>query len=360
VYFATKYSKESTRTTTNFDSAAIYILLSGIFLGLALFTKVPAITAIPLIVYLILGKNNTLKRNLRALWRLFIPVILIPLIWPVMSISLGQFDQWLNALSWQATERQQRGVLFAVNAILDIDPVLFILGIAGLIFTVAKKDFTMILWIVPYLVLIYFVGWVTHFHWIPVLPAFCIATAVFLYNLAKKVSGKSMVRKSLSTGIILTIFFFGFSMTLVTITTNVSSHQYQAAEYILKSVKTNRENNLATEGEVTIISSPMYSWLFKYPFEEKNVFSWFRDSSQPISTERILLAVDTNYEGWIENRQGREDPNQITLIEGIYNNTNTRAEFDANTITYNRNTYPYTGIGHARIGASDVEIRTNY
>ena len=41
-------------------------------------------------------ENNII--NLKALGLWFIPVILIPAIWPAYAISVGQFDGWLNGL----------------------------------------------------------------------------------------------------------------------------------------------------------------------------------------------------------------------------------------------------------------------
>ena len=103
----------------------------------------------------------------------------------------------------------------------------------------------------------------------------------------------------------------------------------------------------------------MYSWLFMYPFKEIYVLSWFRDSSQPIQTQKVLLAVDQFYKGWIKKESG-EDQIQIQLMNTIYNQTNLTRKLKAPEITYNKDAYPFTGLGQGRIGASDVEIRTNY
>ena len=96
-----------------------------------------------------------------------------------------------------------------------------------------------------------------------------------------------------------------------------------------------------------------------YPFSQKYVLSWFRDSSQSIHTQNVLLAVDQFYKGWIKRESG-EDRKQIQLINSIYNRTNITGQFKAPIITYDREAYPFTGLGQGRIGASDVEIRTNY
>ena len=66
------------------------VLLSGIFLGLAIFTKIPVFTMIPLVAYFIYkyGINGYKKRRLKTLGLWFIPVILIPAIWPVYSVLI--------------------------------------------------------------------------------------------------------------------------------------------------------------------------------------------------------------------------------------------------------------------------------
>jgi hypothetical protein len=53
---------------------------------------------------LIVYTNNNRKLRVLAVW--FVPVVLIPLIWAVYSISIGSFDEWLSGVLWQGTERQ--------------------------------------------------------------------------------------------------------------------------------------------------------------------------------------------------------------------------------------------------------------
>src|SRR6476469_1253860 len=57
----------------------IAIVVSGIFMGLAIFTKVPAFTIIPLVVFLTYSNTRRLRHVL--LW--IIPTILIPALWPI-------------------------------------------------------------------------------------------------------------------------------------------------------------------------------------------------------------------------------------------------------------------------------------
>jgi hypothetical protein len=361
ILFAVYYDKRAVKNLSKDNTSTLTILLSGLFLGLAIFTKTPAVIVIPVIVYLIV-KANTFgaKNNLKALVLWFLPVILTALIWPIYSMSVGQFDQWLDGVLWQTSAREERGLFFAFDIILDIDPVLFILGIAGLTFAAIKKDFTFILWLFPFFILIYLVGWVTHFHWIIVFPALCIAASVLLSNILNKVTSSG--QKVVFFASVIALFIFGLSVTFLTITTNVSSHQFEAAAFMVDLTNANISDNIGNKDSIntTIISSPMYSWLFKYVIREPSVLSWFRDTSTPIHTDRFVLAVDVFYKNWIKASPPKEDKKQIEKIKRIYNNTSPKEVFSPSEIKYDRTTYPYTSIGQGRIGASEVEIRGNY
>ena len=129
------------------NKTLIPILLSGIFLGLAIFTKIPAFTMIPVVGFLIFTNNNKKRLKVLGLW--FIPVILIPLIWPLYAAYNGQFHEWFDGVLWQGTERQasyllgkeNHLILGSLNSIFSMDPVLIILALAGVIFATMRKDF---------------------------------------------------------------------------------------------------------------------------------------------------------------------------------------------------------------------------
>ena len=113
------------RENTNIYSKNIFlVLLSGIFLGLSIFTKIPAFTMIPLIGYLIF-RGSKMNFKILALW--FVPVLLIPLIWPLRSISVGEFNKWFEGINDQA-HRESSPLYFTIREFLIIDPILFICG----------------------------------------------------------------------------------------------------------------------------------------------------------------------------------------------------------------------------------------
>ena len=122
---------------TNNHKSIFLVLLSGSFLGLSIFTKIPSFTLIPLIGFLIFTQS---KRNLAVLGLWFIPVLLIPAIWPVHSISTGEFNEWVDGINSQA-HREPRPLNAAITQLLIDDLFLYILGFAGLIFARSEKRF---------------------------------------------------------------------------------------------------------------------------------------------------------------------------------------------------------------------------
>lgn len=118
------------------NSGTILFISSGLSLGLAIFTKIPAFVIIPLTGYLIF-KNTDRSAKRISLWLLF--VIVIPMIWPAYSIINGQFINWVTGVYYQ-THRESQPLVNSFQTILfKDDPVFLILGIAGLIMAVLKK-----------------------------------------------------------------------------------------------------------------------------------------------------------------------------------------------------------------------------
>ena len=111
ILFAIYYAKSSARDDSgqirNSNLRYLLILPSGIFLGLAIFTKLPIFTLIPLIIFIILNKNiiNSNKNKARkksldikvlGIW--FLPVVLIPMIWPAYAVATGHIHDWLDGV----------------------------------------------------------------------------------------------------------------------------------------------------------------------------------------------------------------------------------------------------------------------
>ena len=118
------------------QSECFRILISGVFLGLAIFTKVPMIIMIPLVAYLEYKSNRSIA--FLGLW--LIPVILIPLIWPMYAILAGDLEEWISGISWQLS-RVNNSFLDSLYSIFLIDPALAIVSALGIAFRSTKGIF---------------------------------------------------------------------------------------------------------------------------------------------------------------------------------------------------------------------------
>src|SRR5215207_7294874 len=186
-------SNEKSKDRRRNSDSKIMVLLSGIFLGLAIFTKIPAFTMIPLVIGILIYNYRALKSL--ALW--FIPLLLIPAIYPGYAILQGEFDEWRKDISYQA-DRIPVGMLENFKSLFIFDPVLTVLGIAGIIFTAIKKDFLPLICVVPFAIFLYLNEYSYAHYWIVALPAFSIAATILILDITKMMSRKIKVTQSCS------------------------------------------------------------------------------------------------------------------------------------------------------------------
>ncbi len=160
------------------------IVLSGIFLGLAVFTKIPAFSMVPLIAFIIFRKRSSRTIRMITLW--LVPVILIPLIWPAYSLAIGQFSAWVDGIHAQTSRAASSPQYVALWKDLMMDPLLIGVGFAAIIFAAAKRDYLLALWTIPFLSFEILIGFVQIFHIIPILPALCIGISKLIVDLSEK------------------------------------------------------------------------------------------------------------------------------------------------------------------------------
>jgi hypothetical protein len=358
IYFLISYTKYSSPKNYGHGNKKstkdlLMILMSGIFLGLAIFTKLPAFSIIPLAGFLILINNPERRWKFLGLW--LIPVVSIPLIWPAYAISTGDFDEWLSGVLWQGSQRQEddgKTLKDIVEIFFKIDPVLFLSGMAGFVYVALRKDYFPLVWAAPYISLMYVVGWATHFHWILVLPIFCISAASILLGSFRWLSkNRRAALRLLPYFAISAISIFALVSTTMLIVSNLSLAQFQAAAFVSHDMR-------STIRDTTLISSPIYSWMFKYILDRDHVFAHVRDSSQQLQTKQILLIVDATFFHVLGNEG--EDPKQIELIKMIYNNTYPIASFRDTVIRYDMRDYPYTSMREADIGGGQIVVQATY
>ena len=340
----------------------ILLLSSGIFLGLTIFTKIPAVTLIPLVGFIVFTNN---KKSFKALGIWIIPVILIPLIWPLHAVLAGEFNQLLEGINYQ-TSRTSKPLLDAVNDFYNKDPVLLILGIAGFAYAaVVKKDFIFIIWVTPFLAFFYLLDYVSHFHMIPLIPAFCIGAAVLIQDLSDKLMhNKKLVRKILPFAIISAIGIFGLVSTTSLIAkvrtssdfdvlASVAQHLPEDAE-IVRIASNSHGSELESDDtksskneHLTIIGTSKHFWIFQYVFDKleydykspNNMISKKTLENIKDGSEKVLMIADENMRKIVSGEElPRTSKAEIKAerISDLYNNSKTVAN------------------------VHKVEIRTNY
>jgi len=283
------YSKDSKNNSNR--RIVSKTLPSGIFLGLAIFTKIPVLTMIPLVAFVIFANNRDIK--MVGLW--FIPVILIPLIWPIYALVNGEFEAWLDAVYWQ-THRQSTSSLRYENQLTLLNaiasdflkmPILIALGLAGLVFATIKKDYFLLLWAIPFLVFLYLLGFVRDFHLIPIFPALCISGARLIEGVSNMFKNRK-VCDLLSFSIISVITIFGLINFITLSNTNNNEETFAETALVIRYLQDNKNNNL------TMISTPVYSWIPKYVFHLGGNYLEPdpADGLKVPQTERVIMVVD--------------------------------------------------------------------
>jgi hypothetical protein len=334
----------------------ILLLSSGIFLGLTIFTKIPAITLIPLIGFIIFTNN---KKSFKAVGMWIIPVILIPMIWPIHALSVGDMEHWLDDVVWQATERPESSLINSLRDLLRIDPVLILLGSISFVYAALKRDYFIMLWLVPFVIFFYLVGRITYNYWVPLLPVFCIGGSVLIIELSDKVRDRisRSIGRILPLALTLSLVIFGLIVNIMLITADLTGSQIRAAAFVqdqLYNEKKMKNGDNESSSGITVISGPNYSWIFKHVFKEDNILDNFRDSS-PIDTDRFMMVTDLPYKTFLR----RDDTERSERLETLYDNTISIAKFKGNAPNFDYEAYPYFSIRQGRSG-SEIDVRSNY
>ena len=365
----------------------LLIVFSGIFMGLAIFTKIPSIFAIPLISYLLVRANNKKKWKSLGIW--FIPVMIIPAIWPVYAILYDQFDEWLEGVGWQTT-RVARSLFYPSESFFEIDPVLVGLGMIGIVYGIIKKDYFFVLWVLPYILLLAFLGYSQYFHMVVLFPVLCLSAANLIYDVSRKLDRWAATRKTVSSSsavpaqitdfldsenpqkeipslpnpnltlrfsfiaskaqflMILTIGVFGLVSTTLLISTDVNSSFYAAYALLIKHLPDKpNENSEGGEDEekVTVIGPRRwgiyYFWIPKYVFNKDLDFFDYKD-------------VDASETGnTITFREGQPSSSPRGLETHVL-----LAKVENMAREYDFKKYPFNNMKYNQIPS--IDIRANY
>jgi hypothetical protein len=300
--YVKKGSVKEGNCRNNNRNVLILISLSGIFLGVAIFTKIPAFTFTLLVGYLLFsnfsninkGSNiNNAKSKTIISW--LVTVFSIPSIWPIYALYSGHFNAWLKGILFQTHRRVQSFISSIKYDFFNIDPVFMAVGFAGFIFTgIIKRDLLILLWIIPFMVFLYAIGFVSYWHLIPIFPALSIAAAKIIVDLSNigiitnKKKNKKNIQHILPYLVVSGITLFGILNTtkLISENTNVNNPYFEATAFVAKYLKDNHNDKF------TIISNPFYSWIPFYVFNLHYDSIDYYDSPVSIKTKKVILISD--------------------------------------------------------------------
>ena len=286
----TKFTNIGTQRRIKND---LLIVFSGALLGIAIFTKIPAFTMIPLVGYLVFMNSGQRIKTL-ALW--FIPVIAIPCLWPAYALYVGEFDLWINGIAAQGNrlvEQGQNKLLYSFGTLFKVDPILVTLGTAGLAFAALKKEYWILVWVIPFLIFSYFIEWVIYFHLALIFPVFCISGAMLLVHLFEF----KIWRRLVSPVLISTILFFGAVASTLLISYNVNSFQYEGQALIVNQLMKNHTSKPVDKinyRNIVLVGHRIYHWIPKYIFRIE--FQTFPTDSLPAqwNNSEVILVDNGN------------------------------------------------------------------
>lgn len=327
--WAALYSKDSKR-------GIWLVLLSGVCLGLAIFTKIPAFTMIPLIGGIVFF-GNTKRFKLLAL--LLLPVFLIPLLWPLQSIEVGHFNYWVRDVFYFQTHRVGGADLnYITKSFMQMDPALFWLSAAGIGFAAIRRDYFVLGWFVPFVIFLYAINYNQYFYWIPVIPVMCIAAAVLIVKSFEKIPRKKIVHAG-TIILVLGVCIFGMIGLVKLITTDMTSAEYAATAFVV---------NQPIDNNTSILASPTYTWIFSDVFHKKNVpLDYSQILTDPVNTTKIILVADPHF--MVDFNRGKQ-------ISDMYNSTQLVTTFDVDISRYDTDHYPFQSL-YSTTEGKHIEIR---
>jgi hypothetical protein len=281
----------------------------------------------------------------------------------VYTISIEQYDKWWIGIVWQTTERQgieSRALIDATYSSFYIDPLFLTLGLAGLVFAELKRDFLLLLWIIPFGIFQFFIGWTSYWHITILLPALSIAATVLIVNLS------SRTKVGIKSIIILGIVFFGFIATTILITTSVTDQIISLYAFLLEYTSYSNNESITTNSNVndaktTLIGPPSlegFYWLMKHVFDRNIDFKEYDDIKQALKAEKVILIPNEDF-----MKQISRDDERANQLKSIYNSTKMVALFKIDD-GYILHKYPYNSIEidmlENRYDIGSIEVRANY
>ena len=356
--YLNKQSAEDTISKYFLQKKLLLSIFSGIFLGISIFTKLSAFTFIPLVAFLILSKH---KKNLKYLAMWSIPVILIPLIWPANAIYLGELDEWFKGLLWQS-ERSNAGIFGTFQKLFMIDPIFIAISFVSIGFAAIKKDFFIILGVIPFIIFSYFIGYVSYWHLIPLIPFLSFSLSLMVVDLAKRFF-QTRYSTLFQFIFILSLIIPSFIISTNLIISNTDDFHFRVISAISREVENFDQDNInkfelsnqSDRGKLTILGSNYWLWIPKYIFDRSENFYKNYFIANDIKTDNILLVAGENFIKTM-TRENSSKANIMDLRE-IYSQSDVVFKLEQNTTKLLET--PGNFDLDAK-GSKKIEIRKNY
>ncbi|HYF99963.1 MAG TPA: glycosyltransferase family 39 protein [Candidatus Saccharimonadales bacterium] len=366
----------------------LLILFSGVLLGLAIFTKAPAVTMIPLLAFYSYKYNRKIIHVVLFL----VPVIIVPFLWPFDAMLKGEFQQWVLGLTSQI-DRQNDSIVDSLYDIFLIDPIILSLGLIGTAFAIIKRDFFIVFGIIPFIAFFsFFISYLNWFYFIPIFGFLCISSGVLLEWIIKHLQ-----RYGVATVLIPSIVIaLGILSTYVLISTDIASFQFVAMSYINTILEKDSKNHTVIENNsgaqsskyneliqdndfqkeakhiegsensksIVIIASPIYSWIYKFVYLYEDTFYSYTDNTEIKNGSKIILVLDRYFRDYLannlesRNKSWNENLGTSDKLYKVIGELNSSKYFTGTSRNFDFYQYPYTSM-RFNLGGSPIEIRSN-
>jgi hypothetical protein len=145
---------------------------------------------------------------------------------------------------------------------------------------------------VPYAVFLYFVGFVTIFHLLPLIVGFSIASGSFISDMTQKIAPNKRLGQVSPYVIIAAIGVIGIIGTSALLLKDQTSHHFEAAVYVSKYMQKRTLQYDHTANVTTVIASPFYLWIPKYKFHMDNYLEW---GIKKVEDQTAISIVDDTF-----------------------------------------------------------------
>jgi hypothetical protein len=278
--------------------------------------------------------------------------------WPAYALYAGDFEEWKEDVLWQATERVEKPLVISLQDFIKIDPVLFSLGISGLIFACIRRDYFIILFAFPYLLFLYLVGFTNVVHMMALMPAICISGAALIEFFSNKFRRKK-IQLLLPVLVTLALCIFGLTSNLMILQTNMTSSYFETIALVLRAIPSDNDVNNHDSNRVTLVGHrwvPGFSWVLDRIYNKDLDYQKFFFRSE-MDTDKFILIVERGFKSFLSNQNA--SPEDLEYANMLFNNSTAFAKNSDIIQRYNYDIFPYNSMhDNRRIG--EVEVRTNY